>query len=86
MRDTETMVYSCQQKVLLKRPAVTVSKRAPTMNPFLTKSKKSDDRHVERKQHKRGRCSYSVGVRATPRAIWNWSLFVPKIGIYSLII
>ena len=44
-------------------PAVTFSERAPTTNPFLTKSKKSDDRHVQRIRRKCGRRSYlSVGV------------------------
>ena len=45
------------------RPAVTFSERAPTTNPFLTKSEKSDDRHVQRIRRKHGRHSYlSVGV------------------------
>ena len=32
---------------VLQWRAVTVSKHAPTMNPFLTKCKTSDDRHVQ---------------------------------------
>ena len=63
MRDTEIMGCSLQKKVSFQWPAVTFSIRAPTTNPFLTKSKKSDDRHVQRIRHKHGRCSYlSVGV------------------------
>ena len=63
MRDTETMAYSYQQPVLFQWLAVTFSERAPTTNPFLTKSKKSNDRHVQRIRHKHGRRSYlSVGV------------------------
>ena len=40
MRDTGTMVRSRQQQVSFQWPAVTLSERAPTTNPFLTKSKK----------------------------------------------
>ena len=40
-----------------------ISERAPTTNPFFMKSKKSDDRHVQRIRHKHSRCPYlAVGV------------------------
>ena len=40
------------------------------MNPFLTKSKKSDDRHVQRIRHRHGRRSYlSVGVGGDSQSI-----------------
>ena len=62
MHDTVTIGCSCQKKVSFQWPAVTFSERAPITNPFLTKSKKSDDRHVQRTQHKHGGRSYhSVG-------------------------
>ena len=49
--------------MLFQWPAVTFSERASTTNPFLTKSTKSDDRHVQQIRQKRGRRSYlSVGV------------------------
>ena len=63
MRDTETMGCSRQKNVSFQRPAVTFSERAPTTNPFLTKSKKSADRQGQRMRQKHGRRSYlSVGV------------------------
>ena len=44
-------------------PSITFSERAPTTNTFLTKSKTSDDRHVQQIRHKHGRRSYpAVGV------------------------
>ena len=42
---------------ILAKP-VTVSKRTTTMNPCFTKSKTSDDRHVQCIRHKHGRRSY----------------------------
>ena len=63
MRDTETMGSSCQKKVSFQWPAVTFSERAPTTNPFFTKSNKCDVRHVQRIRQKHGRRSYlSVGI------------------------
>ena len=63
MSCTETIVYSRRKQVSFHWRTVTVSERAPTTNPFLTKSKKSDDRHMQRIRHKHGRRSYlSVGV------------------------
>ena len=63
MRGTETMVFSCQQQVWFHWRAVTFSERAPTTNPFLTNSKKSDHRHIQRIRYKHGRHSYiSVAV------------------------
>ena len=46
MRSTETMAYSYQQPVLFQWRAGIFGERAPNTNPFLTKRKKSDDRHV----------------------------------------
>ena len=69
--------------------AVTVSERPPTMNLFLTKSNKSDDRLVQRIRiirHKHGRRSYSaVGVSGDSQSHLEREL-IPKIGVYSLII
>ena len=70
MRDTETMECSRQKKVPFQWPAVTFSEHAPTMNPFLTKSKKSDDQRVQQIRHKHGRRSYlSVGVRGDSQSL-----------------
>ena len=60
MRGTETMVCVCAGN---RWPTVTFREHAPTTNPFLTKSKKSDDRHMQRTRQKHGRRSYlSVGI------------------------
>ena len=70
MRGAETMLYSCQQHLLFQWHAVTFSGRAPTTSSFLTKSKKSDDRHEQRIRHKHGRRPYlavSVGEMLTAR-------------------
>ena len=70
VRDTESTRCSRQKKVSFQWPAVTFSERAPTTNPFLTKSKKADDRHVQRILHKHGRRSYlSVGVGGDARIL-----------------
>ena len=59
MRGTETMGCCASSRW----PDVTFSERAPTTNPFLTKSKISDDRRVQRIRHKHDRPYYfSVGV------------------------
>ena len=70
IRDTETMGCSRQKKVSFQWPAVTFSERAPTTNPFLTKNKLSDVRHVQRIRHKDGRRSYlSVGVGSDSQSL-----------------
>ena len=63
MRDTDKMGSSRQKKASFQWPAVTFSERAPTTNPFLMNSKRSDERHVQRTRQKHGRRSYlSVGI------------------------
>ena len=79
IRVTETMVYSCQKQVLLQWLAVTVNERAPTINPFLTKSAKAVDRHVQRIRYKHSRRSYlAVGVSDDSHNRLELELIRPK--------
>ena len=65
--------------------AVTFSERAPTTNPFFTKSKKSDNRQMQRIRHKHGRRSYlSVGVGGGPQSLLEWEPTWSKdMGLFS---
>ena len=91
-------MYSCQKQVSFQWRAVTFSERTPTTNSFLTKIKKSDDRHVQRIRHEHDRRSYlslDVGcdshsrlelkhIRSKDRGLLSYNIDVVNRNSYSL--
>ena len=83
MNGAETMAWSRHQHVARGY----LSKTHPTTNPFLTNSKKSDDRnvlqtHINTVEDR----TFPTVHAATPRALYNGILCGAKIEVSSLII